>query len=308
VACLPHRRKVLGFWVELTIMISSTQSSREIAGCTTRPYRSWIDVDIIRAPNGLSMFQRNLWGPETPQALSPARSARQDSRWMIYGSLCGVRHARWSVTRSQGHRHLHSGRSSRKSPPLWASDPSRGIGTCPPDQPDIGDGVMGGATWPGHDQGRPVARETSDAMDARGLDSLSQGHRREDGGKAPGQHRRARPRGPSKRRFGRGAEVHRLVTVTHRRGGRLRPQGEHKDAPSRAWLTRSHRDDQVRTPGPLPRAAIDAGPVTLSATPPVAPAGSARRGCRSGGRAVRPAPAARRGCAPAGRRGTAPRR
>jgi hypothetical protein len=49
---------------------------------------------------------------------------------------------------------------------------------APADPPHIGDGVMGGAKRPGRDQGRTFAREASDAMDARGLNGLSQGHGR----------------------------------------------------------------------------------------------------------------------------------
>jgi hypothetical protein len=43
---------------------------------------------------------------------------------------------------------------------------------APADQPDIGDGVMRGAKGPGCDQGRPVAGEASDAMDARGFNGF----------------------------------------------------------------------------------------------------------------------------------------
>jgi hypothetical protein len=39
------------------------------------------------------------------------------------------------------------------------------------------------------------AGEAGNAMDARGLNRLGEGHRRQDGGEPPCQHRRARPRG-----------------------------------------------------------------------------------------------------------------
>jgi hypothetical protein len=64
---------------------------------------------------------------------------------------------------------------------------------APADQPDIGDGVGGRASWARRDQGRPVAREAGDAMEARGLKGLSQGHGRQDGGESPRQHRPACP-------------------------------------------------------------------------------------------------------------------
>jgi hypothetical protein len=43
---------------------------------------------------------------------------------------------------------------------------------APADQSRIGDGVMGGATQPGRDQGRAVAGAAGDAMEARGLDGF----------------------------------------------------------------------------------------------------------------------------------------
>jgi hypothetical protein len=63
------------------------------------------------------------------------------------------------------------------------------------DQPRIRDGMVGRATWAGRDQRRAIAREASDAMDTRGLHGLGEGHRRQDGGEPPGEHRLARPRG-----------------------------------------------------------------------------------------------------------------
>jgi hypothetical protein len=64
-----------------------------------------------------------------------------------------------------------------------------------PDQPHIRDGMMWGATWPAGDQGRAPAGEAGDAMDARGLKGLGEGHRREDGRAVAGQPRWPRPRG-----------------------------------------------------------------------------------------------------------------
>jgi hypothetical protein len=66
---------------------------------------------------------------------------------------------------------------------------------APDDQPDIGDGVVRGATRPGRDQRGALAGEARDAIDARGLNGLSQGHGGQDGGEPPGQGGRARPRG-----------------------------------------------------------------------------------------------------------------
>jgi hypothetical protein len=54
---------------------------------------------------------------------------------------------------------------------------------------------MGGVKRPSRDQHRAIAREAGDAMDARGLNGSSQGHRRQDGGEPPCQQGRARPRG-----------------------------------------------------------------------------------------------------------------
>jgi hypothetical protein len=59
--------------------------------------------------------------------------------------------------------------------------------------------MMGGAARAGGDQGRAVAGEAGDAMDARGLQGLRQGQRRQDGGEPAGQPRRARPRGAEER-------------------------------------------------------------------------------------------------------------
>jgi hypothetical protein len=55
--------------------------------------------------------------------------------------------------------------------------------------------MMGGATQAGRHHRRAGARETRDAMDARGLNGLSQGHGRRDHGESPSQPRLARPRG-----------------------------------------------------------------------------------------------------------------
>jgi hypothetical protein len=57
------------------------------------------------------------------------------------------------------------------------------------DQPRIRDGMMRGTKRAGCDHCGAVAREASDAMDARGLKSLGEGHRRQDGGEPPCQHR-----------------------------------------------------------------------------------------------------------------------
>ena len=65
---------------------------------------------------------------------------------------------------------------------------------APTDQPCIRDGVVRSATRTGRDQRRAVADEAGDAVDARGLNGLGEGHRRQHGGEPPGQHRLARPR------------------------------------------------------------------------------------------------------------------
>ena len=66
---------------------------------------------------------------------------------------------------------------------------------APADQPRIREGVVGRATRAGRDQRRAVAGEARDAVDTRGLNGLGEGHRRQDGGEPPGQHRLARPWG-----------------------------------------------------------------------------------------------------------------
>jgi hypothetical protein len=53
---------------------------------------------------------------------------------------------------------------------------------APADQPYIGDDVMRGAARAGRDQGRPGAREASDAIDTGGLKGVGEGRRRQDGG------------------------------------------------------------------------------------------------------------------------------
>jgi hypothetical protein len=64
------------------------------------------------------------------------------------------------------------------------------------DPPGVGNRVMGRAARAGRHQGRAVARQAGDAGDARGLDGLGQGPRRQEGGEAAGEHRLAGPRGP----------------------------------------------------------------------------------------------------------------
>ena len=54
---------------------------------------------------------------------------------------------------------------------------------------------MGGATRAGGDPRRAVAGEARDTVDPRGLNRLGEGHRRQDGGEPPRQHRLARTRG-----------------------------------------------------------------------------------------------------------------
>jgi hypothetical protein len=66
---------------------------------------------------------------------------------------------------------------------------------APPDQPHIGDSVRGARQGGGRDPRPAVAGEAGDAVEARGLKGLGQGHRRQDGGEPPGQQRLARPRG-----------------------------------------------------------------------------------------------------------------
>ena len=64
---------------------------------------------------------------------------------------------------------------------------------APTDQPDIRDRLMRGAIRAGRDHRRAGAREARDAVDARGLDRLGEGHQRQHGGEPPRQPRRARP-------------------------------------------------------------------------------------------------------------------
>jgi hypothetical protein len=110
--------------------------------------------------------------------------------------------AHWCFSMPSGWRRtsstwrLNSGSSSRERTPWCGSDTSPGIGTCPPDQPDIRDGMMGGAKGAGRHQRGAVAGEAGDAMDARGLQRVGQTHGRHDGGQPPRQPRRPHPRWP----------------------------------------------------------------------------------------------------------------
>jgi hypothetical protein len=62
---------------------------------------------------------------------------------------------------------------------------------APTDQPHIGEGLMWSATRAGRDQRRAGTGDTGDAADARGLDGLGEGHRRQDGGESACQCRLA---------------------------------------------------------------------------------------------------------------------
>ena len=55
--------------------------------------------------------------------------------------------------------------------------------------------VWWGATGASRHQRGAVAGEACDTVDTRDLNGFGEGHRRQDGGEPPGQHRRARPRG-----------------------------------------------------------------------------------------------------------------
>jgi hypothetical protein len=65
---------------------------------------------------------------------------------------------------------------------------------APADQPRIRDRMVGGATRARRHQRGAAAGEAGDTMDACGLNGFGQGHRRQDGGQSPGQHRLASPR------------------------------------------------------------------------------------------------------------------
>jgi hypothetical protein len=62
------------------------------------------------------------------------------------------------------------------------------------DQAHIGDGMVGGAERTRGDDSGPPPGEAGDAMDAGGLPRVRQARRRQEGGEAPRQLRRARPR------------------------------------------------------------------------------------------------------------------
>jgi hypothetical protein len=59
--------------------------------------------------------------------------------------------------------------------------------------------MMGNATGACRDKRRTVTGAAGDAVEARGLDGPGEGRRRPEGGGPLGQHRLARPRGPSRR-------------------------------------------------------------------------------------------------------------
>ena len=88
----------------------------------------------------------------------------------------------------------NSGNSSRKSTPWCARDTSPGLGTWPPPISSASERVWWGVRYGrARDQRCAVPGEARDAVNARGLNGLGQGHRRQDGGEPPGQHRCARP-------------------------------------------------------------------------------------------------------------------
>jgi hypothetical protein len=77
---------------------------------------------------------------------------------------------------------------------------------------------MGRATRAGRDPRRAVAGEAGDSVDTRGLNRLGEGHRRQDGGQSPCQHRLARPRGAEQEEI----RVRTPVCISTLREGRLR--------------------------------------------------------------------------------------
>jgi hypothetical protein len=76
-----------------------------------------------------------------------------------------------------------------------ASDTSPGIGTWPPPIRPASERGWWGATRASRDQRRTVAGAAGDTVDTRGFNGFGEGHRRQDGGEATGQHRMASPRG-----------------------------------------------------------------------------------------------------------------
>ncbi len=78
-----------------------------------------------------------------------------------------------------------------------------------PDHAHLGDGLVGGATRPGGDDGGAPPGEAGDAVDAGGGDGLGQGHVRQDRRQAPGQPRCPRP-GRHKRKTQRSPRLHRV--------------------------------------------------------------------------------------------------
>ena len=62
------------------------------------------------------------------------------------------------------------------------------------DQPRIRDGMVGRTKGSSGDQRRTVSGQAGDAVDARGLNGLGEGHHRQDSGQPPCQHRLTRPR------------------------------------------------------------------------------------------------------------------
>jgi hypothetical protein len=61
--------------------------------------------------------------------------------------------------------------------------------------------MMGRAKGSGRHQRRPIPGEPGGAVDARCLKGLGEGHRRQDSGEPPGQHRFARPRRSQKKQI-----------------------------------------------------------------------------------------------------------
>jgi hypothetical protein len=117
-------------------------------------------------------------------------------KWCCWDPLSGCR----STSRAC---RLNSGRAIQKAhAPMVPRQLARHRHLAAADQPRIGNGLVGGATRPGGDDGAADASAAGDAVDAGGVEGLGQGHVGEDRRQAPGQHRFPRPRRPEEQDVG----------------------------------------------------------------------------------------------------------
>jgi hypothetical protein len=76
-------------------------------------------------------------------------------------------------------------RNGKRAPMVRPRPLARQRHLAPADQPHVGDGVVGGATRPGGDEGGGVSAEAGDAVEAGGAEGVGQGQIGENRGQPP---------------------------------------------------------------------------------------------------------------------------